>query len=99
MTDFSDKFSDLTSEVMKVKDEPDKFAASKAALKALETFFNDIHGLKTLWDLQCAYLLLSAIALKRRITVKVHDEVKIVTFILEFMDHKKYDKGFDYKKK
>ncbi len=29
----------------------------------------------------------------------VGDEVKIVTFILEFVDHKKYDKVFGYKKK
>jgi len=27
------------------------------------------------------------------------DEVKIITFVLEFMDHKKYDKVFGYKKK
>lgn len=27
------------------------------------------------------------------------DEVKIIAFILEFMDHKKYDKIFGYKKK
>ena len=27
------------------------------------------------------------------------DEVKIITFILEFMDHKKYDKVFGYRKK
>ena len=27
------------------------------------------------------------------------DEVKIVAFVLEFMDHKKYDKVFGYRKK
>ncbi len=27
------------------------------------------------------------------------DEVKIITFVLEFMDHKKYDKIFGYRKK
>ena len=27
------------------------------------------------------------------------DEVKIITFVLEFMDHKKYDKVFCYRKK
>lgn len=29
----------------------------------------------------------------------VGDEVKIITFVLEFMDHKKYDKVFGYDKK
>lgn len=29
----------------------------------------------------------------------IGDEVKIITFVLEFMDHKKYDKLFGYKKK
>ena len=27
------------------------------------------------------------------------DEVKIIAFVLEFMDHKKYDKVFGYRKK
>ncbi len=27
------------------------------------------------------------------------DEVKIISFVLEFMDHKRYDKVFGYKKK
>jgi len=35
----------------------------------------------------------------RLIYTLIGDEVKIVTFILEFMDHKKYDKVFGYKKK
>ncbi|MGE0792788.1 MAG: hypothetical protein AB7V77_01250 [Candidatus Woesearchaeota archaeon] len=35
----------------------------------------------------------------RMIYTLVGDEVKIVALILEFMDHKKYDKVFDYKKK
>ena len=29
----------------------------------------------------------------------IGDEVKIIAFILEFMDHKKYDKIFGYKKR
>jgi len=35
----------------------------------------------------------------RLIYTLIGDEVKIITFILEFMDHKKYDKVFGYKKK
>lgn len=35
----------------------------------------------------------------RLIYTIVGDEVKIITFVLEFMDHKKYDKVFKYKKK
>ena len=35
----------------------------------------------------------------RLIYTIVGDEVKIVTFVLEFMDHKKYDKIFGYRKK
>ena len=35
----------------------------------------------------------------RLIYTLIGDEVKIITSILEFMDHKKYDKVFGYKKK
>ena len=35
----------------------------------------------------------------RLIYTIVGDEVKIITFILEFMDHKKYNKLFGYRKK
>lgn len=35
----------------------------------------------------------------RLIYTLIGDEVKIVTFILEFMDHKKYDKVFGYRKR
>jgi len=35
----------------------------------------------------------------RLIYTIIGDEVKIISFILEFMDHKKYDKIFSYKKK
>jgi len=35
----------------------------------------------------------------RLIYTIVGDEVKIITFVLEFMDHKKYDKVFKYKGK
>lgn len=35
----------------------------------------------------------------RLIYTIIGDEVKIITFILEFMDHKRYDKIFGYKKK
>lgn len=35
----------------------------------------------------------------RLIYTIVGDEVKIISFILEFMDHKKYDKVFGYKKR
>ena len=35
----------------------------------------------------------------RLIYTIVGDEVKIVSFVLEFMDHKKYDKVFGYRKK
>ena len=35
----------------------------------------------------------------RLIYTIVGDEVKIISFVLEFMDHKKYDKIFGYRKK
>jgi aromatic ring-opening dioxygenase LigB subunit len=35
----------------------------------------------------------------RLIYTIVGDEVKIISFVLEFMDHKKYDKVFGYRKK
>ena len=35
----------------------------------------------------------------RMIYTLIGDEVKIITFVLEFMDHKKYDKVFGYRKK
>lgn len=35
----------------------------------------------------------------RMIYTIIGDEVKIIAFVLEFMDHKKYDKVFGYKKK
>jgi len=35
----------------------------------------------------------------RLIYTIVGDDIKIISFVLEFMDHKKYDKVFGYKKK
>ena len=35
----------------------------------------------------------------RLIYTIIGDEIKIISFVLEFMDHKKYNKIFDYKKK
>jgi len=35
----------------------------------------------------------------RMIYTIMGDDVKIIAFVLEFMDHKKYDKVFGYKKK
>ena len=35
----------------------------------------------------------------RLIYTIVGDEVKVISFVLEFMDHKKYNKVFGYKKK